>query len=196
MNPMNTMKALDLIAVALLSTFGSACSGSRTAAREPTTGSESTVAAELATFRSGIVSPPDVLAGAPSRDSLMRAFAHALAKNDTARLNDLQITRAEFAYLYYPDSKLARLPYELDPQTMWMQIESQRDRGLKRLVARYGGGKLRIRSLNCQPPESQNRIVLHECAVVTRGDTVPQQLFGSILQRDGRFKFVGLANRL
>ncbi len=191
---MRTLNAL--VAVVVVATFGSTCRGHDPATPQQSAASGSSVEVELASFRADIASPPSTLAGAPSRDSLIRSFERALAKADTARLGALQITRAEFAYLYYPDSKLAHPPYELDAQTMWTQIESQRDRGLQRLVARYGGGRLRIRSLDCRPPELHNRILIHECSVVTRTDATPQQLFGSILERDGRFKFVGFANRL
>jgi hypothetical protein len=125
-------------------------------------------------------------------------LARALADRDTAGLDRLQITREEFAFLYYPDSKMSRPPYQLDPQTMWMQIQSQRDRGFRRLVVQYGGRKFRIRGLECAPPDRQNAVVIHQCAVRTKGmaDTTAKQLFGSIIERDGRFKFVGYANRL
>lgn len=155
-----------------------------------------TTQTELAAFRSTLGTPPATLDGPASRDSLLSEFAHALAKRDTARLTSLQISRAEFAYLYYPDSRLSKPPYELDPETMWQQIELQRVRGMQRLLMRYGGRSLRLRSTQCQPPERQNRVVIHECSVVTGATGEPKQLFGSILERDGRFKFVGFANHL
>jgi hypothetical protein len=118
-------------------------------------------------------------------------------RRDSAALDRLQITREEFAYLYYPDSKLARPPYELGPDVMWMQIESQRQRGLHRLVGKYGGRKFQIRGLECQAVERQNAVIVHQCAVRMNGaDSVARQLFGSIIEREGRFKFVGYANRL
>jgi hypothetical protein len=156
-----------------------------------------TIASQLATFRSGMT-PPGSLAGPSSRDSLVRLFERALAKRDTVALQHLQITREEFAFLYYPDSKMGRPPYELDPDVMWMQIQSQSDRGLRRLVAKYGGGKIRIRGLECLAPEPQNAVLLHQCGVRTSAvvGSAPGQLFGSIIEREGRFKFVGYANRL
>lgn len=116
--------------------------------------------------------------------------------SDTAALNRLRITAAEFAYLYYPDARLAHPPYGLSPQIMWTQISSQSDRGLQRLLARFKGKKLQIRSLDCRPPDRQNGIVIHECGVKTASSTASQRLFGSILERNGRFKFVGYANGL
>jgi hypothetical protein len=141
---------------------------------------------------------PRTLVGPSSRDSLLRLFERGLAKRDTAALNRLQLTREEFAYLYYPDSKMARPPYELGPDVMWMQIQSQSDRGLQRLLAKRGGRNLGIRALECQPPQRENAVVVHQCAVRTndRADSTAKQLFGSIIERDGRFKFVGYANRL
>lgn len=183
----------------MLTTFGSTCARREAEKSASAAGAAvPTIENDLATFRSGMTVQPRLLAGAPSQDSLVRLFEGALARRDTAGLDRLQITREEFAYLYYPDSKLSRPPYELDPQTMWTQIRSQRDRGFRRLVARYGGGKLRIRALECGAPDYQNAVVIHECGVRTNGtvDTTVKQLFGSIIERDGRFKFVGYANRL
>jgi hypothetical protein len=156
-----------------------------------------TIASELATFRSGMIAPR-TLAGPSSRDSLVRLFERALATRDTKGLERLLITREEFAYLYYPDSKMARPPYELGPDVMWMQVRSQSDRGLRRLVARYGGRKFRIQGLDCEPREQQNAIVIHQCGVRLNAglDSAATRLFGSIIEREGRFKFVGYANRL
>jgi hypothetical protein len=141
---------------------------------------------------------PRFLAGPANRDSLVHLFHQALARRDTAVLDRLQITREEFAYLYYPDSKMSHPPYELGPDVMWTQIQSQSDRGLRRLLAKYGERSFRIRGLVCTPPEHQNRVVIHQCGVQLSdaAGAKPEQLFGSIIERDGRFKFVGYANRL
>jgi hypothetical protein len=188
--------ALTLVAVA---TFASTCRS-----REATTSAAAadvpvaSIEGELATFRSGLNSQPRTLSGAPTRDSLVRLFELALAKRDTAGLDRLRLTREEFAYLYFPDSKMSRPPYELGPEVMWMQIQSQSDKGLRRLVAKYGSAKLRIAALECQPLDRQSAIVIHQCGVRVKQarDSSVQQLFGSIIERDGRFKFVGYANRL
>lgn len=191
--------ALALVVVAIVA---STCTGRDAKSSTPIASAAAvaavpTIAGELATFRSGMRAPRS-LAGPPSRDSLVQLFERALAKRDTAGLGELQITREEFAYLYYPDSKMARPPYELGPDMTWMQIQSQSDRGLRRLVAKYGGRKIRIRGLECLAPERQSAVVIHQCAVRTSEgvDSAPKQLFGSIIEREGRFKLVGYANRL
>jgi hypothetical protein len=189
-----------LVVVVVATIFGSSCRGRDSDAQAPAnsgaTGAVPTIESELAAFRTGLTNEPRELVGAPTRDSLVRLFEKALAANDSAALDRLEITREEFAYLYYPESKLARPPYELDPQTMWMQIDAQRQRGLRRLLARYGGRGLKVRGLECRQPERENAVVIHQCLAVTSEAATPMQLFGSILERDGRFKFVGYANRL
>jgi hypothetical protein len=183
-------------AVVVAATIGG-CKDGRAANRAPAAHTEYSIEAELAAFRALDSSPvPPYLDGPTSIDSLVSQFARSLSRRDTAGLRHLQITRSEFAYLYYPETRLSRPPYELDPATMWTQISSQREAGARRLVAKYGETDFRIRKLVCQPPDEQNLIVIHQCSVATNRDSSPRQLFGSIVERNGRFKFVGLANRL
>lgn len=197
------MRIADLaFALIVVVAIGSACrerdaASSPRADGTPTTAAVPTIESELSTFRSGMTEPA-FLAGPPSRDSLVRLFERALAKRDAKALDRLQITREEFAYLYYPESKMSRPPYELGPDVMWLQIESQRGQGLRRLVAKYGNPGFRVRKLYCAPPEHGHTIVIYQCTVSTSGagGSNAMQLFGSIVERDGRFKFVGYANRL
>jgi hypothetical protein len=195
---MKTHYAVFVVVVATI--FGSSCrndnSDVHAAANAGVIKSAPTIESELAAFRSDMTVAPRSLVGAPTRDSLVRLFQKALASNDSTALKRLEITREQFAYLYYPESKLARPPYELNPQTMWMQIDAQRQRGLRLLLARYGGRKLKVRGLECRQPERENAVVIHQCLVVTSDAATPMQLFGSILERDDQFKFVGYANRL
>ncbi|HXO86405.1 MAG TPA: hypothetical protein VN803_12870, partial [Gemmatimonadales bacterium] len=64
--------------------------------------------AELARFRDGLTEPAALAGGAASRDALVRAFVRALQARDTIALAGLLLTRAEFAYLYYPTNPEAR----------------------------------------------------------------------------------------
>ena len=194
---------VHLWAVIVAATVSSACHGSDAETSAPAVtasapASAPSIESELVTFRSGMKAKPVFLAGPPSQDSLIRLFVTALANGDTAGLDRLQLTREEFAFLYYPESRMARPPYELGPELMWTQIASRRDRGLRRLVAAYGGRKLRIEELKCQPPQRENAVVIHQCGMRPpgEGEATVRQLFGSIIERDGRFKFVGYSNRL
>lgn len=159
------------------------------------------IAVQLRRFRDSIGVHPAGLAGAArSRAELVRRFVRAVEAADTGALRDMQLSAGEFAYSYYPDSKLSRPPYELEPQLMWQQIEAHGGRGRARLLRRYGGKPLGFRSLDCLPPERQGESVLHECRVrhgdAVAGHDVDERLFGTILERRGRFKFVSYANKL
>jgi hypothetical protein len=153
----------------------------------------------LRRFRSGIAARPTALGGgAPTRDSLVRLLVIAVDRRDTAMVNRLVLTRAEFAYLYYPSAPLARPPYELDPQMMWYQLVSQSEKGIVRAFDRLGGTRLRHVGHACADAERQgeNRVWSGCTVTLVAGgrDTTRQRIFGSIVERGGRFKFVSYAN--
>ena len=162
--------------------------------------SEYDIAVQLRRFRAAVGDHPATLAGAEaSRDALVRRFVRAVEAADTSTLERMQLSAGEFAYSYYPDNKLSRPPYELEPQLMWQQMQSEGDRGRARLLRRYGGKPLRFRSLDCQPPERQGNSLLHACRVrhgTVDGPPLDERLFGAILEQHGRFKFVSYSNTL
>jgi hypothetical protein len=74
-------------------------------------------------------------------------------------------------------------------------------KGLNRALARYGGRPLRAVGHTCpdSPQQEGENLIRHGCSirrVDEKGDTVGTSLFGAILERDGRFKFISYANRL
>jgi hypothetical protein len=134
---------------------------------------------------------------APSRDSLVRLFAAAVARRDTLALRAYALDASEFAWLFYEDSPLARPPYELDPQMMWFQLQQQSVKGRRRVVARLGGAPLALVGHRCGEPRRQGASRVWEgCVVRLRegGAVVERRLFGSIVERAGRWKFVGYGN--
>jgi hypothetical protein len=167
-----------------------------TAAAVPTV--EQLVDSSLRSFRQGLPTTTRLDGGAESRDALVARFTRAAAAGDTAALRTLLVTRAEYAWLYFPDARLAKPPYGIDPGFLWLQLASNTDRDLPKAVgAVAGGGYGGHRCEGDVAVEGPNR--LHErCLVaVTRGARVDTlSLFGSILERDGRFKFLSYANRL
>jgi hypothetical protein len=156
----------------------------------------------LRRFRAGMPDIPTALrGGAESRDALVTRFARALESRDTATIDQLVLTRAEFAYLYYPTARLRQPPYELDPQMMWYQMSTSSGTGIGRALQRYGGRSLGYLGYDCpHPPKREGANTLWSGCALRRvraaGDTLHEVLFGSILERDGRFKFVSYANNL
>jgi hypothetical protein len=137
--------------------------------------------------------------GAASRDALVARFAAAVAARDTAALQAMAVNAREFIDLVYPSSPYTAPPYRQAPGFVWTQIQLPSGSGLRRLLERVGGSPLRIDALRCPAtPERQGANRLHtECVVrFAIGAATPREgrLFGTILERDGRFKFVSYAN--
>ena len=100
---------------------------------------------QLRRFRADLREQPDTLRHASaSIDALVRRWGNAVATRDTADLNAMTLDRAEFAWLYYPGSKLSKPPYEAPPQLLWGQIMSNSNSGAQQLLARFGGARFAI----------------------------------------------------
>lgn len=155
----------------------------------------------LRRFHAGLPSVDTLRDASESIESLVARFARAVSTNDTIELNAMVLDRAEFAWLYYPDSPMSRPPYAVPPELLWGQIQASSNKGIKRLLDRLGGRVIRVSDLLCpaEPAiEGENLIHMHcEAGFSARGlYTLKGQLFGSIIERDGRFKFMGFANRI
>ena len=154
----------------------------------------------LRRFKQGTRATEALSGGTTSRDALVRAFVSALAARDTARLGRLALDRDEFAYLYYPTTPQGRPPYDLAPDLMWFTLQTGSDKGLGRALEANGGRSLRLASYHCDPMPSREgeNLVWGPCVVRYRvdGRLREARLFGLILERQGRFKFVSYGNRL
>ena len=155
---------------------------------------------QLRRFRAGLTETPTALAGnVHSKDQLVRAFVRALESADTTALVRLTLTRAEFAYLVFPESPLSAPPYSQAPDLVWMQQSYASATGLQRLLHRLGGSPIGFRSLSCAEfpvIEGSNRI-WKNCTVrfsPPGGHMQTLRLFTSIIERDGRFKILSYNN--
>jgi hypothetical protein len=139
--------------------------------------------------------------GAPSRDALVRRFVHAIETKDTASLRELLLTRSEFAWLHYDTSPQGLPPYNLSPALMWFLLEGNGAKGLGRALDEYGGKPLGYLDYRCDEKtsvEGENTL-WGPCAVrrvEPDGDTVQVRLFGLLIERGGRWKFLNYSNKL
>jgi hypothetical protein len=134
---------------------------------------------------------------ARSRDELVERFAAAVADNDAEALAALRLDVSEFAFLYFPSSRFAQPPLAQPPHTAWLMVEQNGLKGETRLLRSFGGRRLEIESTTCEEDpvvEGENRLFEH-CRVHLR-DGSSLRLFGSVMQRDGRYRFVSMANEL
>lgn len=158
-------------------------------------------AVEVAQFREGLIDPTELGGGAASREELVRRYVRALEQADTAGLAALAITRAEFAYLYYPTNPEADPPYDLSPGLMWFMLEQNSRKGMLHALEEKGGRPFGYLGCRCDatPSHQGANTVWGPCLVRHRqagGDVVEERLFALIVERGGRFKFVSLANKL
>ena len=131
----------------------------------------------------------------PSRDALVRRLARALSENDTTDLRVMAITAREFADLVFPSSPFTHPPYRQPIGLAWQQLDGSSAAGAKRLVRRMGGRTWRYAGHHCATRELEGaNTIWSSCdvrVVAAEGDTLRLSLFGSIIERAGRFKVVG-----
>jgi hypothetical protein len=109
----------------------------------------------------------------------------------------MAMNAAEFAYFYYPYTVYTHPPYTQPPGLVWLLTEQNGRKGLVRLLRRFQDGRMDFRGYHCGRVEPQDLNLLHSgCGLLIGGDTVPARLFGTIIERSGRFKFVSYSNGL
>jgi hypothetical protein len=126
----------------------------------------------------------------------VRRFVRAVEKQDTAELRALLLSRAEFAYLYFPTSRFSRPPLRTDPALLWFQMQVNGEKGIVRLLRRKGGTDAGFRGHECEDTpvvEGENRL-WEKCTV--RVADGADRWFGSVIERGGRYKIVSYANGL
>jgi hypothetical protein len=145
---------------------------------------------------------PDTLRhAAPSREAVAARWLAAATANDTTALRRLVVDRAEFLELYYPSTPLAAPPYEMPPELLWSQLLLNSEDGGTKVLRVLGGHRTRLVSLRCpDTPRREGPNVLHQdCLVTLEVDGRigrEARAFGTILERDGRFKLLGLSSKL
>jgi hypothetical protein len=188
-----------LAAVGLLATAG--CRESRASAGRGVVDSVVPRDVALTRFRAGLVEPESLVGGVGSRDSLLAGYLGALAQRDTATLIRLAMTKAEFAWLYYPTNPRSLPPYDLDPDLMWFLQVGNSDNGLREALNVYGGRRLRYLGARCDADSSVQaaNVLWGPCwirFVRSPADTIEDRLVSMVIRRDGRFKIVSYANKI
>lgn len=156
---------------------------------------------DLSRFRAGLGAPATRLEhGAPSLDALVHRFTRAVEASDTTALRALHVTRAEFAWLLYPESPFTHPPYRQPPDVAWMLQREGSVKGLTRLMRRRGGRPLRLAGWRCEPqPAHEGRnVIWRQCVLRTTGAAgapATERLFGAVVARDGAFKIASYANQ-
>ncbi|MFN2315037.1 MAG: hypothetical protein ABR551_04780 [Gemmatimonadales bacterium] len=155
---------------------------------------------EIRRFTATVDSLPSRLRdGADGREALVERLIRAVEQRDTLELQRLVLQRDEFIALYYPHTHFTAPPYELSPALLWFQMQNLSSRGITRLMQRDGGRSLGYVGHTCPAaPQEQERNRLWEGCVVrvqdSLGTTRVRRIFGTMLERDGTWKFLTFAN--
>jgi hypothetical protein len=108
------------------------------------------------------------------------------------------ISRAEFGHLYYPTSPYTREPTKQAAALAWFLVIEPSKVGVTRVLDRFGGTSLGYRGYSCSALSKHegDNVVWEGCAlkITAAAGTGALHLFGPILEREGRFKFLSYAN--
>lgn len=155
----------------------------------------------LRRFRDSLPATATLLHAAPTRDALLRSFIAALAASDRVMLGHLALSRAEFAYVYFPNVADTTSDVTLSPQRRWDQLTLNSEKGVRRALTRLGGNALTLQSYNCpNAPVVRGTLRMHEGCTVrltesgTGATAFSGHLFGTIVEQAGRYKFAGYSN--
>jgi hypothetical protein len=158
---------------------------------------------ELRRFREAIGgdSATTFRGGSASLEELARRFLRAVVASDTTDLRAMAVHAREYADLYYPESPLSHPPYQQPPQTAWGLMQDLSTRGLTRLLRQYGGKPMSFAGVRCDPEvHREGRNTRYSGCLVrvvdAKGDSTNRLWFGSVVERDGAFKFLSYANSL
>jgi hypothetical protein len=158
---------------------------------------------ELRRFRVAVGGVPakSFSGGSESREILVKRFLDAISTRDTADLRKMVLSPREFVDLYYPDSPNAHPPLYQSPSLEWGLIQNPSASGLNQLLRKFGGQRPRYAGHVCdQKVLHEGKVTRHQGCLVRligeRGDTTNRLMFGSIVERDGQFKFLSYSNRL
>lgn len=188
-------------ALSILFAFSSACADERA---EPLVDSASAITVvdsllpieeEIRRFRIGVPEVPTKLTGGErSRDALVKQWVGAIESRDSVALEGMLMTAAEYITFYYPESPYTRPPYRQEPALRWFLISSSSSQGLTRVWQRHAGSPLGYSGYSCaaQPEVLGNNRIWHDCVLRLRetGGERQLRLFGPIIEREGRFKFL------
>ena len=157
-----------------------------------------TIEDDVRRFRAALPPVTSLTGGATHRDTLIVRFLAALQRGDTAAVRNMVLSRAEFAYLYYPESPYSRPPVQQAPALTWFLLLQESQKGITRVFDRYSRRPLHYVRHACEasPRADGSFRFWDRCAITYRdaGTTVTRRLFASIVERDGHFKFMSYAN--
>jgi hypothetical protein len=151
----------------------------------------------LRRFREGLPEVQKFEGGASSRDALLRAVAAAVAAHDTATLQSLSLSRAEFAWLYYPTATQGLPPYDLAPALYWFTTDTRSHSALAKLLEEgERGGRFVSGECGATPTTEGMNQVWGPCLLTlapAAGTPVKRRYLSLVVEREGVWKVLQYA---
>ena len=138
--------------------------------------------------------PPTGLAAAQaSAPELARAVLAALERRDVTSLRAVALTEQEFREEVWPDLPSARPERNLPFSYVWGELHQKSEAGLAQTLAEHGGRHYELAAVRFLEDTTQYKTYLvHRRAELTvtdaAGAQTKLQVFGSVLEKNGRFK--------
>lgn len=129
----------------------------------------------------------------PSPEALSRAVLTALAERDVDTLRALSLDETEFRDAVWPDLPASRPEHNVPFDYAWGDLRQKSDNARRRLAARHGGRRYELVRVRFAAGTTRYRTYeVHRETILDlrdeEGGEVRLALFGSILERAGRFK--------
>ena len=128
-----------------------------------------------------------------SPEALARAVLSALERRDVDALNELAIDEGEFREHVWPELPAARPERNLPFSYVWGDLHQKSTARLGQTIAKHGGKAYKLVSMRFigeTTPYQSYRV--HRDSEITltdaEGGIQPIRLFGSVLEKDGRYK--------
>ena len=130
---------------------------------------------------------------ADSPEQLAAAVLEALASRDRDALLRLAVDETEFRGEVWPELPASRPERNLPFGYVWTDLKTKSDAGLDRVLAEHGGLRYQLQQLRFNRPSTKyDSFLIHREAMVDvrapDGTALTLQLFGSVIQKGGRFK--------
>lgn len=135
---------------------------------------------------------------ADSPEALARAVLDAVARRDEAALRRLALDEQEFRAHVWPELPVSRPERNLPFSYVWTDLRTKSDAGLQGVLLTHGGRTYELEKIGFAGSTTQYQtfVVHRESTLEVRdgeGRHETLQLFGSVIEKSGRFKVFSFA---
>lgn len=138
-------------------------------------------------------SPPPLSGSYQSASELATAVLGALERRDVTALHELALDEREFENHVWPDLPAARPERNMPMSFVWGDLHQKSEASLGRILASRGGQRFSLVSVRfAGGTTAYDSYLVHRQTVLgvrdSTGAEVNLRVFGSVLEKDGRFK--------